>query len=793
MSSFRILLLEDDESLLEVLRDVLVEEGFEVDSCAQSDSAIHLAREKEYDLMVTDIRVDGLDGLSALSHVQSYRPSVDALVISGYADTEQAERASRLGLGAVLKKPFDLDLFLHKVNTLLQERSKKLAIQKAFESLLATSYWSTLQLARFLDSSDNTRYDFRRLVDVTGLLCSEKNLLGSHLEKIRSATIAAAWQQSQQGCSVAPPTEVPDEFEHWLSHLSEWWNGSGPKKLRGREIPIESRIIVTTLASSLKLAEAEDFEEKWPGRFDPSLLDILARQSELDLAERKSEDNKRSPESLLDLAGTFLRGGDFHKAAEVLQDVINQGAESREGVSALLLLARLRQRAGQFKEAKNMAFRAPELAKSFGPALAAHAYRESGRLLMDFSESTAASASLEKAQEHYQDLGLEAQAAECFLLSKLAKQTLLDHKESHACIELLLSPRYRNQAATLAGPLMTALLDQSQLDESSTRSLARLFLAFPVAAKLTLERATKAQQSVAVALLASVGTERFRRLHDWLCESAFPEVRNAARALTTTAGQEAGALPLHVNTLGGLVVEVGDQRIPDKAWKTSKVRYLFARLVAAYPSSVNEESLIEEFWPDDLERGRKSLYTATSSVRSALRKAGLESAEFVCKTPTGLALAQDFPLNYDLTFLRQSLDKARALEKTGNLTEAAVEYRKAALLGEWSYLPNCYNDWALQLRGSIEQEILRACVRLTQLNFQSERFYEVIEFARRAIKLDPANESATGLLLESLVIVGRPAEAMREFQLFLKTLEEELGISQATSFEEVRKRALAAL
>lgn len=43
---------------------------------------------------MADIQVASLDGLSTLSHVQSYRPSVDASVISGYADAEQAELLS---------------------------------------------------------------------------------------------------------------------------------------------------------------------------------------------------------------------------------------------------------------------------------------------------------------------------------------------------------------------------------------------------------------------------------------------------------------------------------------------------------------------------------------------------------------------------------------------------------------------------------------------------------------------------------------------------------------------------
>lgn len=788
-TNYRILLLEDDESLLDVLRDVLEEEGFEVDTCAGSDKAIRLAREKDYDLMVADIRVDGIDGLSALSHVQSYRPTVDALVISGYADAHQAERTSRLGLGAVLKKPFDLDLFLHKVNTLLRDRAKRLEIKRAFESLLETSYWSTQQVARFLDNSESRRYNFHRLVDICGLLCMEMNLLGSHLEKVRAAALAAAWRQSRKESLIPPPVSVPDEFDGWLSHLAEWWNGAGPKKLRGRQIPIESRIMVIALAYCLEGESLEDPEEKWPGRFDPHLLQVLAAHPEIVVETEQSEGE--TSESLLELAQTLLRVGDFHQAAEALQEVINRGAETRVGVSALLLLARLRQRTGQFEEAKAMAFRTPELATAFGPALAAHAYRESGRLLMDFAETTAAESAFLKALEYYQDMGLEAQAAECYLAANLHKSDLFQQDETHRSIERLLSPQHRIHLGSVVKPLLESLLNQAALEPATQRSLGRLFLAFPLAAHQTVEEGTEHQQANALNLLQVAGSQRFPKVAEVLRESAHPTIRQQTHALSSVNQSQAGIEPLHVNTLGGLVVEVGDSRIPDKAWKTSKVRYLFARLVAAYPNPVNEDLLIEEFWPGDVEKGRKSLYTATSSVRGALKKGGLQSGEFVVKTPTGLALASDFPLNYDLDFLIQSLEKAKTLDSKGQFKEATVEYRKASLLGENRYLPNCYNDFASQLRDSVERRVLGACVRLTQLTFVGERYHETVEFAKRALQIDPAEETASGLLLEALILIGRPAEALREYQTFVKALEEELGISDATSMEDVRRRAVA--
>ncbi|WP_281683657.1 ABC transporter permease subunit [Thalassobaculum salexigens] len=81
------------------------------------------------------------------------------------------------------------------------------------------------------------------------------------------------------------------------------------------------------------------------------------------------------------------------------------------------------------------------------------------------------------------------------------------------------------------------------------------------------------------------------------------------------------------------------------------------------------------------------------------------------------------------------------------------------------------------------------CVRLTEISFANERHHEVLEFARRALSLESSNETATGLLLASLIQLGRPAEAVKRHQTFCEVLEKELGISEATTLENLVQRA----
>ena len=89
-------MLEDDATMRGVIEQVLEEEGYAVDACSGSEQAIDLARSHSYELLITDIKMDGLDGLAALSEIQTYQPDLGSLVITGYADAAESERATRM-------------------------------------------------------------------------------------------------------------------------------------------------------------------------------------------------------------------------------------------------------------------------------------------------------------------------------------------------------------------------------------------------------------------------------------------------------------------------------------------------------------------------------------------------------------------------------------------------------------------------------------------------------------------------------------------------------------------------
>lgn len=784
MSDFRILVLEDDEGLLGLLRDVLEEEGFTVDAVSRSDEAIRLARSNSYDLMVADVRMEGLDGLSALSQVQSYQPDVSGLVVSGYADPVQEGRAGRLGIGDLLKKPFELDTFLERVNQTLQARTSRLERRQAFESLLESFRWSNSQVSRLLEHSGAGTFAFARLSGLVSEMGSRCGLLGAALEKMRAAALLAAWTQTPSACEAAPASSAtPPEYVGWLARLAERWDESGP------DIPLQSRIIAAALEASRAEEGEGTLESRWPGRFDPQVLAALAAAEESQAEFSPSPEGPRGSD-LLNLAKTLFQAGDHAHARTALKEIVAQGADSPDGVAALLQLARLEQRCGFTDQAKNIVRRVPELADAFGPATAARTLLQCGRLLTDLGEKEEASFFLRQGQERFLGLGLFPQAAECVILSRDGEAEPFGNETDIKALQVLFEPRNRETMIPLLDRIISLLLSGVRTNSVLARPLARLLVAFPKVSARQIEMAPLEDQMAALDVLEKVATRSSEQLLAPLLKSVNPGLRARAQKLSGVGLEREDPAPqVTVRSLGALKVYVGEQLIPDKVWKTKKVQFLFARLTEAYPNPISEDQLIEEFWPGDLEKGRNSLYTATSSVRSALKHAGLTQHETVSRSAHGLHISRNISVEHDLTHLRVIEAEAQAAARTGRTEEAQAGYRRVVALAEGAYLTDCYLDWAVRIRDEVEQKRLNACLEIVTAAAQHERYKEVVEYAQRAIRIDPCHQEAYRHLMQALIALRRPEEALRQFDNCKAALRRELQMEPPIEMESLRIKA----
>lgn len=124
-NSFAVMLVDDEEIVCKRLKTALEQEGYAVDVFLDGSSAIERLKEKEYDVVVTDIRMDEIDGLDVLTAVRERSQRTLVIMITGYATAEVAREAQAKGAFAFIAKPFkpkELRVLLEKARRELGEQ-----------------------------------------------------------------------------------------------------------------------------------------------------------------------------------------------------------------------------------------------------------------------------------------------------------------------------------------------------------------------------------------------------------------------------------------------------------------------------------------------------------------------------------------------------------------------------------------------------------------------------------------------------------------------------------------------
>jgi two-component system response regulator HydG len=105
----RVLLVDDDRDLCEVLDARLVRRGYEVTWCSSADEALERLRSESFDVVVSDLRLGGMDGLDLCTRIVANHPDVPVIVITAFGSLETAIAAIRTGAYDFLVKPLETD------------------------------------------------------------------------------------------------------------------------------------------------------------------------------------------------------------------------------------------------------------------------------------------------------------------------------------------------------------------------------------------------------------------------------------------------------------------------------------------------------------------------------------------------------------------------------------------------------------------------------------------------------------------------------------------------------------
>ncbi len=119
----RILVIDDEQVIRELLLDVLSRKGYSVDTAEDGERGLEKTSKTEYHVVFTDLRMPGMNGLDVFKHLKETSPRTRVIVMTGFGLQEMINEALSLGAFADVKKPFDLSLIYDLVDRALKSRA----------------------------------------------------------------------------------------------------------------------------------------------------------------------------------------------------------------------------------------------------------------------------------------------------------------------------------------------------------------------------------------------------------------------------------------------------------------------------------------------------------------------------------------------------------------------------------------------------------------------------------------------------------------------------------------------
>ncbi len=337
MSTEKILVVDDEEAIREVISTLLEAQGFRCTTCSNGKLGLEAFRKDSYDLVLSDIVMPEMDGLKLLGELRLDDPDVPVIMVTAMHDISIALEAIRAGAYDYILKPFEKDQLYLSVRRALEHRALVLenrTYQSDLEQLVAErtqqlsialqdleqSYDYTLEaLGGALDAKDaETEGHCQRVtaftITIARAMGVEKGLLrhiarGAFLHDIGKMGVpdsiltkpgpltAEEREIMRRHCDIgyAVLERIPflkEAAEIVLSH-QECYDGSGyPRGLRGEQIPLGARIfaVADTLDAmisdrpyrkALPISAAREEIQRFAGKqFDPRVVEVFLAQPE---------------------------------------------------------------------------------------------------------------------------------------------------------------------------------------------------------------------------------------------------------------------------------------------------------------------------------------------------------------------------------------------------------------------------------------------------------------------------------------------------------------------------------
>ncbi len=112
----RLLLVDDEEMFLEFLSRRLISYQYDVTICLSGENALEMTIEHDFDVVILDVLMPGMDGIETLGEIKKIRPLTEVIMLTGHASRESGIEGMKLGAYGYLSKPCDTEDLIAKIN-----------------------------------------------------------------------------------------------------------------------------------------------------------------------------------------------------------------------------------------------------------------------------------------------------------------------------------------------------------------------------------------------------------------------------------------------------------------------------------------------------------------------------------------------------------------------------------------------------------------------------------------------------------------------------------------------------
>src|SRR5437868_7158428 len=119
MARKSILVVDDERGQREILEMILSGEGYDITTASSGEAALRLAKERRFDLALTDFKMTGMDGIELLQKLLAHDSSIIVILLTAHGSIESAKEALRRGAFDYLEKPYDREALLGTIRRAL--------------------------------------------------------------------------------------------------------------------------------------------------------------------------------------------------------------------------------------------------------------------------------------------------------------------------------------------------------------------------------------------------------------------------------------------------------------------------------------------------------------------------------------------------------------------------------------------------------------------------------------------------------------------------------------------------